>query len=171
VTYPWVYGKDMRFRGKLLFDLLRPYLQPGDCVLDVGCGYSPLADHIVNFGCQIRGFDTSLTPLKALRKRVSKGCWQQATYKTAKVGSFSILLLTGLTGHIGNASFIAFLKKAFKEKPRVILVDTVTGSTKRHNYDKLTQSLTQLILSYKYTVAVYKSRNGSRCRIFVRKED
>jgi 16S rRNA G1207 methylase RsmC len=43
--YPYLIKNDVR--AKYLFEHLRPHLLPGDCIVDAGCGYSPISYNLL----------------------------------------------------------------------------------------------------------------------------
>jgi trans-aconitate methyltransferase len=67
---PQRYARDAGFvaeLGKPVVDLLAP--QPGERVLDLGCGEGALTAHLVSLGCQVVGVDASPEQVEAARRQ------------------------------------------------------------------------------------------------------
>ena len=67
---PENYAKNARF----VSDLGEPLLQlldaePGDLILDLGCGDGALTEKIAGYGCAVIGVDSSFPQLKAAKDR------------------------------------------------------------------------------------------------------
>lgn len=58
-SFVWQYGED-------LLQLLNP--QPGEFILDLGCGTGQLTEKIAQFGAEVRGTDNSATMIEKARK-------------------------------------------------------------------------------------------------------
>src|SRR5205823_10760295 len=74
------YAKNARFvadMGQAVFDLLSP--QPGERILDLGCGDGALTEKFVGIGVSVIGVDASSDMVRAARERgldarVMDGC-------------------------------------------------------------------------------------------------
>jgi trans-aconitate methyltransferase len=67
---PGRYAKNARFVAELgmpVVELLAP--QPGERILDLGCGDGALTEKLVEFGCDVVAVDASAEQIKASRKR------------------------------------------------------------------------------------------------------
>jgi trans-aconitate methyltransferase len=67
---PQAYATNARFvsdLGEPLLQLLEP--QPGELILDLGCGDGALTAKIADYGCKVIGADSSLPQLQAAKKR------------------------------------------------------------------------------------------------------
>ena len=67
---PESYAKNARFvsdLGEPLLQLLAP--QPGELILDLGCGDGALTEKLAACGCKVIGVDSSMQQLQAARKR------------------------------------------------------------------------------------------------------
>jgi trans-aconitate methyltransferase len=67
---PQAYATNARFvsdLGEPLLQLLEP--QPGELILDLGCGDGALTEKIADYGCQVIGVDSSLAQLQASKRR------------------------------------------------------------------------------------------------------
>jgi trans-aconitate methyltransferase len=67
---PQTYASNARFvsdLGQPLLQLLQP--QPGDLILDLGCGDGALTEKIADYGCAVIGVDSSYPQLKAAKDR------------------------------------------------------------------------------------------------------
>jgi cyclopropane fatty-acyl-phospholipid synthase-like methyltransferase len=57
--------RDSFYKEQKYIDLLMDYLQPGDSILDIGCGSGhPIASYLVDHGFQVTGVDSSKELLK-----------------------------------------------------------------------------------------------------------
>src|SRR5437762_7089775 len=64
------YAKNARFvadMGQAVFDLLNP--QPGERILDLGCGDGALTERLVSAGANVVGVDASPDMVNAARQR------------------------------------------------------------------------------------------------------
>src|SRR5262244_3044013 len=74
------YAKNARFvadMGQVVLDLLKP--QPGERILDLGCGDGALTEKVVAIGASVVGVDASTDMVNAARRRgldarVMDGC-------------------------------------------------------------------------------------------------
>jgi trans-aconitate methyltransferase len=67
---PESYAKNARFvsdLGEPLLQLLEP--QPGELILDLGCGDGALTEKITGYGCEVIGVDASFLQLQATKER------------------------------------------------------------------------------------------------------
>jgi len=123
MIYGWPYLKETRIRGKFLFSIIKPYLREEDKVLDVCCGYSPLANPLLEAEFHITGFDIHPSPIQYLKDKAHRGDWYQASCEEASFTGFSVFLLLGATVS-WDISFHSFLSRALESnEPRLILLD------------------------------------------------
>lgn len=128
VRYNYRYLKETEFRGQTLFNIIKPYLKPGDQFLDMNCGYSSLARPLLQAGYDILGFDMNPTPIRYLKKHFPKGQWQQISHENANFKGFSVLLLLGFSISSYGTSFLASLSRLLdSNKPRVVVAEVYRG--------------------------------------------
>lgn len=134
MEYLWPHHKETEFRGQTLFQVIKPYLRPGDRVLDVACGYSPLAKPLLQAGFHLTGFDNAHEPIIHLKNHFPEGEWHQLSFERANFRGFDVLLLLGLTGLIYSDSrsaqkYNSFLNRMIEgNHPRIVLLDSAKGS-------------------------------------------
>lgn len=80
-----------------MFDALKPFIKKGDTFLDVDCGHSPLAKHILRGGHSITGFDIAFNVIQHLQDIYPKGNWITLDDADAEFQGYSVLLLLGVT--------------------------------------------------------------------------
>ena len=95
--YSWAYLEDTEERGKTLYAELKRFLLKGDAVLDLACGYSPLAKPLLRDGYTIMGFDVHPKPITQLKEMYPGGWWLQLSDEHADFSAFDVLLLLGIT--------------------------------------------------------------------------
>jgi len=124
MIYGWTYLKETHIRGEFLFSIIKPYLREDDRVLDVCCGYSPLANPLLEAEFRITGFDIHPSPIQYLKDKFHRGEWYQVSCEEASFTGFSVFLLLGATVS-WDISFHHFLSRALESnEPRLILLDT-----------------------------------------------
>jgi len=138
--YKYPYLVKTEPRGRILFNILSPHLEEHDTILDVHCGYAPLAKWLLDAGFDVWGFDSSTEAIKHLREKHPNGHWisRPVNEFPFKI-NFDVILLLGYDWH----SFIDLLK--YYTKYRLVLLEVVKV-TKRlpchKNYDKAIRFLT-----------------------------
>lgn len=126
--YNYSYLEEVQVRERSLFQIIEPYLKPGDRILDVNCGYSPLARPLLEAGYDILGFDINPIPIAYLKEEFPKGEWHQISHEDANFEGFSVLLLLGFSISSYGASFKTSLGRLLdSNKPRVILAEVYKG--------------------------------------------
>jgi len=93
--YPWL--QKTQPRGQILYDLLAPYLKDGDKILDVACGYSPMAKQLIQAGYAVSGFDTDAEVIKALKETYPTGNWIHGSYESLEYRGYTVLVMLGIT--------------------------------------------------------------------------
>lgn len=137
MSYAWMNLKDNSVRGEILFDALEPYLKVRDCVLDVNCGFSPMAKELISFGCSITGFDINHLPIKHLKKTVPNGFWVVSSDQEAKKTFVrkDVFLLLGITTplySIYSKTFLDSTKSLItSNNPRVIMLESADGADQK----------------------------------------
>lgn len=127
--YRWPHLQRNEVRREHLFKALKRYLHPKDHILDICCGYSPLAKLLLDSGCDITGFDVFEDCIKHLRRILPKGRWMLKSFKKVELYPYSVLLFLGLPGDIGVTKiFNKFLTNILSVEPRIILMDTAVAS-------------------------------------------
>ncbi|MQY62593.1 methyltransferase domain-containing protein [archaeon] len=135
LNYAWTHLKNVEKRGRILFNALKPYLKQGDNILDVNCGYSPMAEYFIKEGYSILGFDIHPEPIQQLRQNHPKGIWTIMPDTEANFKLNSVFLLLGVTTPLYpmySKTFLKSLKHLVKlNKPRVILLESADGADQR----------------------------------------
>lgn len=121
--YPYPHLKSCAHRGRFLFDVLGGWLKLDDVILDVLCGYSPLAEHLLSAGYSLTGFDRSSVPIGHLKKTFPEGNWFQASHEAVALEGFSVLLLLGAEKALWTPSYEALLSNQFKAGVRLVLLE------------------------------------------------
>jgi len=102
-----------RGRAHFVASFVRP--QPGDRVLDVGCGTARILDHLPA-GAQYWGYDISEPYIDAARERYgARGkffCRPLDERELAGLPKFDIVLATGVLHHLDDAAASGFLRLA-----------------------------------------------------------
>jgi len=132
----WEYLKDDGRRGDILFEALEPYLEPGDRVADICCGYSPMAKHLIGRwrfpSYQCMGFDVNGDAIRILKDAFPEGEWVNASYTEMTLKDFSVLLLLGVSAHQIEADFHEFLSEILAGNHiRLIMVEVKLDSAER----------------------------------------
>ncbi len=126
--YPWRYSEKTEPRGRILFDALRPLLEKGDSFLDVDCGYSPMASHILDHGHTITGFDVDPGVIEHLKNTRPRGEWVELDDVDANFQGYTVLLFLGVTTALKTVYSETYLETAERlldlNNPRVILVES-----------------------------------------------
>ncbi len=132
LNYAWANLKNVEKRGRILFNTLKPYLKQGDNILDVNCGYSPMAEQLIKEGHQLIGFDIHPEPIDHLKKHVPKGVWLNIPDEQANFRGNSVFLLLGIATPlypIYSKTFLQSLKRLIAlNEPRVILTESADGA-------------------------------------------
>jgi hypothetical protein len=130
--YEYSYLKNVSSRGKLLFDIIKPYIKPEDSFLDIMCGYSPLAGPVIETGHRIVGFDENSEAINHLNKYFSKGEWYKSSYKNVDFKDFSFFLLIGTPEEVCCLpSFKKFLLILLRHSnPRLFFLEVNKGQAK-----------------------------------------
>lgn len=99
--YNKVIGADYRSRV-LLTDYVR--LQPGDCILDIGCGPGNLVPFLPD--CKYLGVDANPAYISSARRRYShRGqfiCERVSHHNVQELGTFDVVLALGLVHHLDD---------------------------------------------------------------------
>ena len=73
-SYSWDYLiPENNNRSSLLAEILGPYIRPGEHVLDMLCGFSPVAKTMIDRGCTIEGFDKREEAINYCRRSYPEG--------------------------------------------------------------------------------------------------
>ena len=121
---PEPYLRKTEPRGAILFDLIRPHLREGDRILDAGCGYSPMATHILEIGHRITGFDINPEPIDHLKQKHTRGEWICTMYEKASFKGYTVLLLLGANDAWNGEDFKDYVLRAVTQNPiRLVLLE------------------------------------------------
>jgi len=127
-NYVWGYSRKTEPRGKILFDVLKPFLIKGDTILDVDCGYSPLAKHLLENGYSLTGFDVSEIPILHLQRTHPDGKWVTMDDAEAQFRNQSVILLLGVTTPLKPVYSKTYLETTERllnsNSPRIVLVES-----------------------------------------------
>ena len=149
MAYSWDYSRKTEPRGSILFDALSPLLEEGEHFLDVDCGYSPMARHILDHSHKITGFDINPKPIQHLKQIHPQGDWIVLEDVDAKFVSYTVLLFLGVTTALYPAYSKTYLKTAERlidlNKPRLVLVECAKGADQ-----KLYLQVCELLNSHHY---------------------
>lgn len=126
--YPWPYLMKNEVRSKVLFEALKPHLHDGEQVLDVGCGYSPLAEPLLANEHSIFGFDPNVGCINYLRKNFPQGGWVRSGFRDMPTKFCTVLLLLGISGN--PVAIENFLHRALSVYPDIVFLDTAICSRK-----------------------------------------
>jgi hypothetical protein len=127
--YEWPYLKETSTRGKILLNIIKPYLKSGDSFLDIMCGYSPLAGPLLGSGHRIAGFDVNPHPITYLRKCFPTGEWYQTSHENVHFKGFSVFLLLGAYEVCCEPSFQESLLNLLRlNNPRFVFLEANKGS-------------------------------------------
>ena len=94
--YKYDYLRKTEIRSRRLMEALKPHLRKGEAVLDVCCGYSPLAKQLIDLGHSVVGFDYREDVIDHLRRTAPRGEWHMCNYADFKAEPFTVLLLLGM---------------------------------------------------------------------------
>ena len=126
--FSWGYSRKTEPRGKILFDTLKTFLNKGDKFLDVDCGYSPLAKHLLINSYSITGFDISQIPILYLQKTHPNGKWVTMKDSEAQFRNHSVILLLGVTTPLYPIYSKTYLETTERllnsNSPRIVLVES-----------------------------------------------
>lgn len=155
MAYNWTYLKEEKVRGKFLFDLLQPYLQPSDTVLDVDCGYSPMAELFIKGGYRLFGFDVNAEPIAYLKRTQPQGDWHIQPDSMANYSGCTVFLLLGVTTPlypIYSSTYLQSLERLLEaNRPRVVLAESADAADQ-----ELYIQVCQLLSRYGYTKKEYR---------------
>ena len=117
------------------FNKIKTYLglkvHAQDTILDVGCGYGFLADHLKSLKCAITGWDFSEVALKAMaRKGYNCRCLDFTTYNPSPNDKFDHVIATELLEHFENPA--AELAKLYEITQKTVIL-TVPNSKSIQN--------------------------------------
>jgi len=139
------------------FNKIKTYLglkaHAHDTILDVGCGYGVLADHLKSLNCAINGWDLSEVALKAMaRKGFKSRCVDFAKYNPSPEDKFDHVIATELLEHFENPA--AELAKLYKiARKNVILTvpnnESTQNMSRKHLYSFDLDKFNHLTSSFK----------------------
>ena len=168
--YTWPYLKKTKIRGKILFNIIKPYLKLNDNFLDINCGYSPLASHVLHANHRIVGFDINPYTIRYLRRHFPRGSWYCTSYKNFNMKDFSIFLLFGPDPAVKkkDPSFQEFLLRLLKHNnPRLIFLETCKSHASSVNFYNEIIALVMEKEYIKLDGGEYDSKMKSSCAIRV----
>lgn len=136
--YRFSYLRKTEPRGKILFNILKPYLREGDRILDVNCGFSPLASHLLKAGFRVTGFDIHIEIVKHLKKKFSKGCWLNISLEKHLKEYFEVIIILGI-----NA--LSFTELLSHHQPRLVLLEVVEAEQRYPCHDRYKEAIKFLL--------------------------
>ncbi len=156
--YQYKYLREDRIRGSVLFKAIRPFLRPNDVFLDINCGYSPMAQQILENGYKITGFDIHPEPIEYLKNRFPNGDWKQVSYERILShenicsGGFTIMLLLGFSITSHGERFLRLVERNIVEnQPRLIITEVYKKEEDfSTSYQKAYRDAVQLIKNHEY---------------------
>lgn len=136
-------------RGKILFTTLKPYLNNGDRILDFGCGYSPMAKHLIK-NYELIGIDTDEDCVSYLSLKHPNGTWVSDSFYD--YGDIDVLLFLSFVTDV--YMFGRLNELVDNSRPRIILTDTnlrhrplPDGTWVRNKKEGMTRYYVQMNLS------------------------
>ena len=133
LSRPWAYqsfwhgvGGDRRNRV-LVRDYIRP--QPGDRILDIGCGPGTMAPYLP--GSEYVGFDASAEYIDRAKRRYPQArfvCQRVSHYTLAERDHFDIVLALGVLHHLDDTEALTLFqiaRDAMKPGGRLVTIDGV----------------------------------------------
>ena len=128
---------------QLLCDKLQ--LQPGDHVLDIGCGFGSLDRYIVeNYDCKVTGVNISKEQLKyanEIRKDLgenikSRLVYLDMDYRDVK-GTYSKVVSVGMFEHVGHKNYREYFEKAYSclADGGIFVLHTIGGNSCKTSTD------------------------------------
>ncbi|MBA7654597.1 Ubiquinone biosynthesis O-methyltransferase [subsurface metagenome] len=146
MTYVWPQLQKTEPRGKILFELLKPHLKQKDSFLDVNCGYSPMAKHILESGYSLLGFDNNAIPIEHLKQHQPKGTWHVLSDEQANFKGYSVFILLGITTPlypVYSSTFLQSVERLLKtNSPRLVLAEGANAAN-RTLYQQTLKLLTE----------------------------
>jgi SAM-dependent methyltransferase len=117
------------------FNKIKTYLglksQAHETILDVGCGYGVLADHLKSLNCPITGWDLSEVALKVLdRKGFNTRLVDFVKYEPTPEENFDHVIATEFLEHVENP--VAELAKLYHMAQKNVIL-TVPNNESTHN--------------------------------------
>ena len=161
--YQYKYLREDRIRGSVLFKAIKPFLRANDIFFDINCGFSPMADQILEHGYKITGFDIHPEPIEYLKSEFPHGDWKQISYESILshenilYSTFTIMLLLGFSITSHGEKFLYFVERNIIEnRPRLIITEV---SKKKEDfstsYQKAYLNAVGLIKKHKYDVCAF----------------
>jgi len=121
-------------QGRRLFAQRHLRAQPGNRVLDVGCGTAQIL-RVLPEGIDYRGFDVSATYIAAARRefghRGEFTCGRLDAAALALLPSFDLVLASGLLHHLDDREaqeFFALARRALRPGGRLVSIDPCLAS-------------------------------------------
>lgn len=139
MDYKFEYSKKTEDRGKTLFDAIKPHIGNKESFLDIDCGYSPLANMVIEAGHRILGFDINEIPINHLKENHPRGEWLILSDDTADFKGYSVFIILGITTPLYSCyskTFLDSLKRLLRSnRPRTILIESANGADQEY-YNK-----------------------------------
>lgn len=114
-------------------EILSPYIRPGDHVLDMLCGFSPVAKTMIDRGCTMEGFDKSEEAIIYCHRS-----YPQGRYTVARDEDLVLPDRVDFLVHLGIAPVVALedwvsateqgtsLQVILKRQPRIVVLEGAT---------------------------------------------
>ena len=148
--YVWDYLKpENNNRSEILSKILNPYIQSSEKVLDINCGFSPLAGLFLSNNCDFTGFDISEEAIAYAKERFKKANFFVSDDSSAPVPSdLDVIIHLGVTGgkdrwNLESKTEIETTKRAILNNlPRMIILES--AQVRKTSYETLRDFVKEL---------------------------
>jgi 2-polyprenyl-3-methyl-5-hydroxy-6-metoxy-1,4-benzoquinol methylase len=146
--YSWSHllPKHSEYRSQLYWNVIKDYIDENDIVLDVNCGYSPLAKYMIDDVQKYIGFDKNIKSIEYLSNTYPKGEWRVSDYNNEYIEGITVLLLVGIGGYLNFDEYMRNMVRI--NRPKIVFTETYFGKID----DKCKQ--------YYRNICKYLARNG-----------
>jgi SAM-dependent methyltransferase len=99
-----------------------PILKPGDCVLDIGCGYGSVSSEFLNRGCKVSGVELNSDAIAVCRNLGIEIFQQDLSLPLNIDKNFDIILLLDILEHMFDPLELLYQAKSLLKEDGCILV-------------------------------------------------